>query len=188
MSKLHFFRPNVGVSLLALLAAALAGESAFAARLLTATVEVDGKLVLQTAYDDNGTEKAATVWRYLAGEPSWAETAKIRPDEADPQRAQLNGNIVIRIQHVDRPIVQATASELELVRIGSPGDRWFLPDAEVERLAAASGIGRPTASSAFGGPMWPWIVGGLAAMVAVLALLALVARPRSRPDATRATD
>ena len=171
MSELRC-RWKVGVSLLALLAAAaLADESAFAARLLTATVEVDGQLVLQTAYSDSGTEKPATVWRYLAGEPGWAETAKIQADEAEPQRARLKGNIVIRIQHVDRQIVQANASELELVRIGLPGDRWFLPETEVERLAAASGISPPPVLPSWTGPLWPWLAVGAAMVIGLIVLL-----------------
>ncbi|HEX5104848.1 MAG TPA: hypothetical protein VFV87_13600 [Pirellulaceae bacterium] len=60
-------RRTIYVSVLALSAgAALTGETVSAARLLKAEIEVDGKLVLQTAYSDDGTEQVATVWRYLA--------------------------------------------------------------------------------------------------------------------------
>ena len=187
MSELHF-RRKVGVALLALLiAAALSGESAYAARLLKAEVEVDGQIVLQTAYSDSGREKPATVWRYLAGEPGWAETAKIVADEADPQRARLKGNIVIRIQHGGSPVVQATASELELMRIGSPGDRWFLPEAELERVAAANGIQPPLARRIPDGGMLIALVAGMAAMVTIAGVLAWIVWPRKRVAAREAS-
>lgn len=153
---------------------------AYAARLLAAEVEVDGKLVLRASYTDSGAENGPTVWRYLAGEPGWAETAKIQPDEADPQRAHLKGNIVIRIQHVDRPIVQASASELALVRIGSPGDRWFLPEAEVERIAADNGIPPPTVVHSPRATLGLAIAGGLALLGLALVLLVFVLWPRPR--------
>ena len=40
-----------------------------AARLMRAVFEQDGKIVLQTYYDDSGYPKGPTVWRYLAKEP-----------------------------------------------------------------------------------------------------------------------
>jgi hypothetical protein len=180
MSELHS-RWKVGASLLALLAAAALGdESAFAARLLTAEVEVDGKLVLRTSYADDGTANRSAVWRYLGREPGMAETAKIQPDEANPDRARLTGNIAIRIHHGGGSVVLAKATELQLVRIGSPNDRWYLPADEVERIAAANGIPRNAPMGAPAATFWLAIVALLAVLVLALVLLAWVMWPRSR--------
>lgn len=178
MSELHF-RMKVGVSLLALLAAvAQGGESAFAARLLTAEVEVDGQLVLRTSYTDDGTANRSTVWRYLGREPSMAETAKIQADEAHPEQARLTGDIVIRIHHGGGSIVLGNTTELQLVRIGSPNDRWYLPAAEVERIAAANGIPPPVAPGAPSATLWLGILCGLSVLILAVALLAWSMWPR----------
>jgi hypothetical protein len=161
----------------------VACQSAWAARLLKAEIEVDGKVVLQTAYSDRGTESPATVWRYLGDEPGWADTAMIQPNESDPQRARLVGNIVIRVQHGGSPLVEARASELELIRVGSPNDRWYLPEAEVERIAAANGIGPPSNSSKSPLHVGMWLaVGGTVVILGLVVLLgiALAVRRPSR--------
>jgi hypothetical protein len=185
MIEVHFVRTFCLSALAAIAGATVPCEAALAARLLQATVEVDGQLVLQTSYTDSGAEKRETVWRYFGKEPGWAETAKIQPDEADPQRAHLKGNIVIRIQHVDRPIVQANVSELELMRIGSPGDRWFLPESEVERIAAASGIPAPPALRSSDGGLLIALLAGLATMAMIGGLLVWAVWTR-KPAAPRA--
>jgi hypothetical protein len=97
----------------------------------------------------------------------------------------LSGNIVIRILHVDRPIVQATATELELTRIGSPGDRWFLPESEVERIAAANGIPVPPAFRLLEGGMLIALLAGLAA-IAMVGGLVVWAVCSGKPAAARA--
>jgi hypothetical protein len=119
--------------------------SAFAARLVTAIVQLDGQTVLSSTYQDDdfwgAPPGAATVWRYLGKEPMWAEkTARVTADAAEPLQAKLTGSFVIRLQHVDSLIVQAKASELTLIRADPSSDKWFLPTEEVERLAEANGI------------------------------------------------
>lgn len=112
-----------------------------AARLLTATVELDGQIVLNTAYPDDSNPYQERVWRYLADPPGWTESSKIQASHDDPLRAELKGEIVIRIVHVSRTIVEARATELTLVRPDPLSDYWHLPDSEVERVATANGIG-----------------------------------------------
>lgn len=97
----------------------------------------------------------------------------------------LQGKIVIRVQHTDRPIVEVQATELELTRIGSPGDRWFLPAAEVERIAAANGIAPPAASHLPGGGMVLALAAGVIALAGAIGLLSWLAWPR-RPAADAA--
>lgn len=176
-----FIKPRFATCLVMVAAALFADQpTACAARLLTAEVEVDGKLVLRTAYTDDGTANRSTVWRYLGREPGMTETAKIQADEANPQQARLNGDIVIRIHHGGSPIVQAETTKLQLVRIGSPNDRWYLAAAEVERIAAANGIPRPVASGSPSATFWLGIIGGLAVLVMALVLLLWIMWPRSR--------
>src|SRR5262245_13760250 len=116
---------------------------ASAARLLTATIKLNGQTVLQATYPDNdywGAPPAATVWRYLGKEPMSVEKAQIQADAADPLQATLRGDLVIRILHVDRLIVEAKATEVTLIRTSPASDKWILPAEEVERLAQANGI------------------------------------------------
>jgi hypothetical protein len=116
------------------------GTSTFAARLLSATVELNGQMVLRTAYEDDdfwgSPPGAATVWRYLGKERLWVEKeAQVCAGAAHPLRAKLRGTLIIRLQHVDRLIVEAKAAELTLIRADPSSDKWFLPAEEVERLA-----------------------------------------------------
>ena len=126
--------------------------SAFAARLVSATIELDGQTVLSSTYEDDdfwgAPPGAATVWRYLGKEPMWAEKpVRVTADAAEPLQAKLKGALVIRLQHVHSLIVQAKASELTLIRAAPSSDKWFLPAEEVERLAKANGIpGLPSPS------------------------------------------
>jgi hypothetical protein len=119
--------------------------SAFAARLVTAVVQLDGQTVLSSKYQDNDFWGAppgpAVVWRYLGKEPMWAEEpVLVTADAAQRLEAKLKGSLDIRLQHVNHLIVQAKASELTLIRANPSSDKWFLPTEEVERLALANGI------------------------------------------------
>lgn len=171
--------------LLAVLIVLGAGRPASAARALTATVEVDGRIVLQTFYTDDGLQPPERVWRLLGREPGHATTAAIPADAADPSRAALRGDLVVRIRHVDRTIVEAKASELTLVRAEPSGDRWFLPGEEVERVAHANGIPRPSPLAlSERETMLAVLWGGGATLVVVLALTTLW-RVRRRRQAGR---
>ena len=147
------------------------GNSAFAARLLSATVQLDGQTVLQSKYQDDdfwGTPPGpAVVWRYLGKEPIWVEKgAHVHADGTDPLHAKLRGNLVIRIQHVDRMIVEAKATEITLIRPDPSSDKWFLPAEEVERLAQANGIPAVPSRTLFERPS-TWLALGIAALVLV---------------------
>lgn len=138
-------RRRLAVSLLAVWLWLAMDSSAFAARLLSATFQQNGQTVLMTKYQDDdmwgAPPGAATVWRYLGKKPLWVEEgATIQADAADPLQAKLRGALVIRLQHVDRVIVEAKAAELTLIRADPSGDQWFLAVEEVERLARANGI------------------------------------------------
>ncbi len=115
-------------------------NSALAARFLTAIFQVDGQTVLESAYEDDDwfgpPPGAQVVWRYLAKEPLGVERKSlISVDRADPLKAKLRGHVVIRIQHVDRLIIERETSELRLIRTTPSSERWFVPTEEVERVA-----------------------------------------------------
>jgi hypothetical protein len=145
--------------------------SAFAARLVTAIVQLDGQTVLSLTYQDDdfwgAPPGAATVWRYLGKEPMWAEkNVRGTGEAAEPLQAKLKGTLVIRLQHVDSPIVEAKASELTLIRADPSSDKWFLPAEEVERLAEANGIPGLPSPSLFQ-PAITWLGLSIAAIVLV---------------------
>src|SRR5262249_29715057 len=145
------------------------GNSASAARLLTATIELNGQTVLQSTYPDNdywGAPPAAAVWRYFGREPMSVEKAQIPADAADPLQAKFRGDLVIRILHVDRLIVEATATDLTLIRRSPASDKWFLPAEEVERLAQANGIPDEPSLALFDSST-AWLGLGIAAVVVI---------------------
>jgi hypothetical protein len=127
----------------------------------------------------------ATVWRYLGKKPLWVEAgAKIQADADDPLQAKLRGALVIRLQHVDRVIVEAKAAELTLIRADSSGEQWFLATEEVERLAQANGIPDVPSPAPFQrASTWLWLcVAAAVVLVMVLSISAwLLLRTRRRP-------
>jgi hypothetical protein len=152
----------------------MANGPAHAARLLGATVELDGRVVLSTAYEDDSNPYPERVWRYLGREPLWADVSEVSADPANPARANLRGPLLIRIRHTTSPIVESTASELTLVRKETTGDRWFLPEGEVERIAQANGIPRPALLALSEGESWRIaFVGGGLVLITGLGLFAV---------------
>jgi hypothetical protein len=162
------------------------GSSALAARLLTATFQLNSQTVLHTKYQDNdmwgAPPGAATVWRYLGKKPlSAKQGAQVQADATDPLQAKLRGTLVIRLQHVNRVIVEAKAAELTLIRGDPSGDQWFLPVEEVERLAQANGIPDVPSTTLFQRAS-TWLVPSVAAAVVIVSIGAwLLLRARGRP-------
>ena len=125
----------------------LGGEPASAARLINVRFEGDGRLLLETYYQDGGLPDAATVWRYLGRKPIMvAESSSVVANSADTIRADLGGDVTISILHADRMIAQAKVRDLALVRDDPSNSLWFLPGDEVERTARAAGVGPPVSS------------------------------------------
>jgi hypothetical protein len=139
-------------------------ETAWAARLLYATVELDGRIAFRSAYQDddwNGVAPAARVWTYLGREPLWSEaTNNVGSD--------LRGVVAIRIMHADRLIAQASVTNLTLK---SSKGKWFLPTDEMQRTARVAGLafnpvlaGDPGRLRSEQKDIWLWV-----ASIAVLA-------------------
>jgi LPXTG-motif cell wall-anchored protein len=133
-------------SLAGLLYLTVAGH-AQAARPLLVTVEVDKHVVLQTIYTDQMHRygfkerypEPAEVWRYL-GRPGQYTKSTVQADPTDPLRANLKGDIVLRISHADDLLAQAKLAGLALQRDRDTNSDWHLSAVEVERTAHEAGL------------------------------------------------
>ena len=136
----------------ALAVSSLFTPSARAARLLNVYFEVDGEVVAHTYYDDGGRADAATVWRYLGRPPIMVdhETIRVEADANSPFYAKLEGDVRVRVQHVERIIAQVRVSGLTLYRQDQRTQQWFLPVSEVERTAGIAGLGPPSPPATLG--------------------------------------
>ena len=106
------------------------------------TFERDGRVVLETSYQDGGLADAAAVWRYLGRKPIIVEEPTlIVADASDPTHAHLVGDVTISIRHAGRLIARANVPRLTLMRDDPADARWFLPGEQVERTARAAGLG-----------------------------------------------
>src|SRR5262245_28814754 len=124
---------------LASLLTLLATMPALAARLLKATVLQDGKVLLQTYYQDGGRENAASVWQYLGKKPIMVEDQPlVGAEDADPLQARLTGTVVLRFEHAGQVLASAEVTDLRLVRSDPSSTNWFLPPEEVARTAQAA--------------------------------------------------
>jgi hypothetical protein len=131
----------------------LSWKSASAARLINVTFERDGRVLLETYYQDGGLADAATVWRYLGRKPIMVEESPlVVANTADPLRADLGGFVTVSVLHAGRLIARAKVSGLTLSRGDPSKTQWFLPGDEVERTALVARLG-PAASP---GRVWSW--------------------------------
>jgi hypothetical protein len=116
-------------------------RSAFGMRFLRASVALNGQVVLRSAYEDGSRVDGATVWRYWGTEPMSGEVSHpLEASNADPLRVTLVGSLYLKFEHVNRIIVDGRANKLTLIRTHIDSNLWFLPRAEVERIAQLSGI------------------------------------------------
>lgn len=172
---------RVMVGIAAVVFGALVGESAIAARLLKCSIELDSQLVFKANYTDDGTATPETVWRYFAKRPGEPEVVRLEADPDNPLSLEVEGDLVIRMQHVDRTIVEAKASKLKLIRDDAANQQWYLPADEVERIAKLNQIAEPS----------PWemterqrllsyLGGGVVVLVALAVIIAMAWRKSGR--------
>src|SRR5438876_2710156 len=108
-----------------------------AARIITITIDVDGKPFLEGGSGDNGSPPPAAVWRYLTSSLlSPAQGVAVAPDPADPLKATLVGKIHIEVRYGGK----ADVEELQLVRAGT-NVGWTVAEDDVERIAKDIGLG-----------------------------------------------
>ena len=169
-------------------------SAAFAARIGTIEIRVDGKVLLRGSTHDNGAPPPSVVWRYLSRPTGLDELrpepgVEIVPDAGDPLRATLKGKIVVEVQFAGK----AEVSELRLVR-KSPSAGWSVAEEDVARMANGMNlstvpglpevVGRPAASAEraedAGEVSWPWVIAGAVGVVLAAGIAALCFRSRLR--------
>lgn len=120
-------------------------SAAEAARLVRIKISLDGKVVLEGYYGDNGRQDAATVWTYLdKAEFEPADGFRLEPNKDDPNTATLNGKIVVEVQYSG----QAAGGSLNLVRSKTQAGQWRLAAGERERLGKPGAPAAPAPNAA----------------------------------------
>lgn len=118
--------------------------AARAARLIHWQVELDGQIVLEGIATDSGHEPAEFVWLYLHStvwEPSGGFTM---PEAAGhPPQSKIEGRIMLRAQHVDRVLAEATLDSLAFRPYPSQSWGWQIMPDEVTRTAKLAGLTIP---------------------------------------------
>ena len=107
-------------------------QPAFAMRLARYHVLLDGKLVLEAHWGDNGGD-ADKIWltlKRLDFQP--VRGFKVEAESSDPLRATLKGKVVVEELYGGR----AECAELPLVR-GKADDTWAIAPAEIDRTLKA---------------------------------------------------
>lgn len=141
-------------------------ESAYAARLLRFTIEVNGKTVFDAIHTDHGTAKPAEVWSYLrsvsfqgAGEPGALQM-------------KLQGVVVIRAIHVERILAEAKVTELTLTRPNATSTEWSLPADEVVRTAGIAGLDVSPSET----QPWQWWARSISIVILLAIVVSLIVR------------
>ncbi len=98
-------------------------------RLLTVQIELDGQVVLEGIRGVPDNMPVDEMWDVL-GEVAFA--AKGGPPSGD-----LEGEVVVRIKHVDRELASANLKNLKLTP-NDAGSEWSLPQGQVERIKQAA--------------------------------------------------
>lgn len=151
-----------------------------AAKAIEASIEQNGKVILQGVYTGGDRADAAEIWEDLS--LAWLKALQEIPaDPADSQQATLTGDIRILVSWGRNPIASAQMDKLRLVRVSGTNDQWQIPRDEVERAAKAAGLQLHPRVGLHGG----WIAGiiGVCVLFGGLVWLAvryfLLSRPRA---------
>jgi hypothetical protein len=99
-------------------------------RVITMSVELDGKLILSATASDNGYAGPYTVWRYLKTRPMKPVTGfTIQPESERPLEAVLRGKLRVKVRYG----AEVAASELKLTRRREGDQEWYLDPTWVEQ-------------------------------------------------------
>jgi hypothetical protein len=99
-------------------------------RLLTIQIELDGQVVFEGRRGVPDNMAVDKMWDVLADVSFKAKTEQQPPDE-------INGDVVVRIKHVDRELTSAKLKTLSL-RPGVNDSTWSLGKDEAERVKRAA--------------------------------------------------
>lgn len=145
-------------------------ESAYAARLLRYTIEVNGQMMFDTIHTDNGLAKPAEVWSYLRT-TSFKAAGKL-PGEPGAVQVKLQGTVVIRAMHVDRTLAEAKVTELTLTRPSDTSTEWSLSPEEVVRTAGIAGLDVTPSET----QPWQWWARSISAFILLVIAVSIVMR------------
>lgn len=122
----------------------VATNIAFAARIVTVEILIDGEEVMGIARTDLG-EDHATMWQYLKADRFSVERDfEVPALEEDPLKAVLIGKLEMRLVYGNSDIAaRAQMDQLTLVRRTADSDEWFLDPADVDRTMALAGLRIP---------------------------------------------
>ena len=115
----------VGLSILTTISCVHVGQ-----RLLTIQIEVDGKVMFEGIRGVPDTMAVNDMWDVLSD-----VSFEARTDQAPS--AELNGNVIVRIKHVDRELATAQLNTLSLQSDPS-GSKWVIGKDESERIKQAA--------------------------------------------------
>lgn len=101
---------------------------------LKATIELDGKKVLEAGYGESDSSSKFVAFkelenRTLTPQDNW------KPDVGSSQELVLKGKIHLKLLHVDRIITSIDVMELKLVPDSKNAGSWKLAPGEVDRLS-----------------------------------------------------
>jgi len=150
-------------------------ESAYAARLLTFTIEVNGQKVFETMHTDDGLAKPAEVWSYLRS-TSFKATGKLPSEPGEEMQMKLQGTVVIRAIHAGRTLAEAKVTELTLTRPNGTGAEWSLPTDEVVRTAGIAGLSLPPSEPVGQTQPWQWWARGISIFILLAIVVSMVVR------------
>ncbi len=103
-------------------------------RLLHIEVEVDGQIVCDGIRGVRDDMPVNEMWNVL--DSMSFESTGVIPAPATGDEWQLQGDVVVRIKHVDHELARSALSALSLTRNAS-GSGWSVDAAEVERIQSA---------------------------------------------------
>ncbi len=109
-------------------------------KLLNLEIQQDGHVLLSTSFDVPDTSTESEIWNCAGEAPFSTEVDSVAPSASDPLRAEIQGEVQIRILWTGSLEATATLQDLQLIRSAESADDWHLPAEEVRRAMAAAGL------------------------------------------------
>lgn len=127
---------------LTVVACLFAGSPVFAERIITVTVQRNGKEVLRTEYAVEADKTDVDIWRdYLQKEPrDEPSVVDFSASEKNPLKAKLTGAVSLKLSDGDKVIGEAKLESLLLQRKDATTQKWYLDEEEVYRTAFEAGV------------------------------------------------
>ena len=131
--------PRTAAAFLSLALTALAPRQSFGARYLEIEVLHQGRPVLHQESGVPDHHRRSVVWRGLSGLPLM-EYSSLESDPGSPFTRTLQGDVIVKIQHIQTPFVTVRTDTLTIQRRNRADREWFISAEEIERLAELQGL------------------------------------------------